>query len=95
LFSQGKPDGEDKKLVDIMTGYWTQFAKTGDPNGPDLPPWPVYDPKADMVQEIGQAVKPRPTPHIDRFAVFERDLDSKLASIPKSNGTPSITNAQK
>jgi para-nitrobenzyl esterase len=65
-----------------MTGYWTQFAKTGDPNGPALPLWPVYDPKTDMVQEIGHEVKQRPTPHVDRFAVFERSLNNRRSSIP-------------
>jgi para-nitrobenzyl esterase len=32
----GEPNAEDKRLVDLLTGYWTQFAKTGNPNGPGL-----------------------------------------------------------
>lgn len=26
-----------------MMGYWTNFAKSGNPNGRDLPEWPAYD----------------------------------------------------
>jgi len=32
----------DAALSETVMGYWTQFAKTGDPNGPGLPAWPAY-----------------------------------------------------
>ncbi len=32
----------DFKLADMMSSYWANFAKTGNPNGKSLPEWPKY-----------------------------------------------------
>jgi para-nitrobenzyl esterase len=36
----GKFTDADMKLADLMETYWTNFAKTGNPNAKDVPDWP-------------------------------------------------------
>ena len=42
-FDSATPLNTNQKLLaDLMKTYWTQFAKTGNPNGGTAPQWPLY-----------------------------------------------------
>ncbi|MGI5452394.1 carboxylesterase/lipase family protein [Streptomyces sp. CA-249302] len=51
---------EDRAVAGTVSSYWTNFAATGDPNGPGLPHWPAYAPAAGTVMEIGARFRPIP-----------------------------------
>lgn len=52
-----KPDESRLALARSMSGYWVQFAKTGDPNAAGMVQWPAFTPEADVHLEFGPAIK--------------------------------------
>lgn len=44
---------EDEELSSIMSEYWLNYIRCGDPNNGSLPDWEIYDPKKYNVMEFG------------------------------------------
>lgn len=64
---------EDYKLSDLIQTYWTNFAKSGDPNGATLPQWPTYNASGGwQVMHLAQDSSARPDQHRDRYLFLQQ-----------------------
>jgi para-nitrobenzyl esterase len=65
---------KDQEVARMMNSYWANFAKAGDPNGPGLPRWPVYNPQKNEILEFQPDGTPvgKPDPKKARLDVIEQ-----------------------
>ena len=64
---------EDRKLSEEIMSYWTNFAKTGDPNGTGLPEWPRYD-KTREVLHLDRETHASPDTTRARYEFLLKDM---------------------
>ncbi|HMI53411.1 MAG TPA: carboxylesterase family protein [Candidatus Saccharimonadales bacterium] len=62
----------DRALSEQMGAYWTNFAKTGNPNGTGLPQWPPYSAKDGyQVMFLSTKSKAAPDPERQVYVLFD------------------------
>ncbi len=61
----------DRALAGAMAGYWVNFVKTGDPNGPGLPAWPAFTAAGGETLRLGDPIVAGPSPDLASLRAFD------------------------
>ena len=69
---------DDLKLSETMLSYWSNFAKTGDPNGEGLPTWSLYTGDGDGVMELGKNVGKIDDRYLGVYPIIDRYIEKLL-----------------
>jgi para-nitrobenzyl esterase len=69
--SVGATRPEDLAMSDLLSTYWTNFAKTGDPNGSGLPRWPAFTEASQQLMILDSASSARPVPNMEQLEAWE------------------------
>jgi len=74
-----------KPLSEQMMSYYTNFARTGNPNGEGLLEWTAYDPekKSRIIFDTPITISPLSEQEIKRLAYFEQNPMKKIVKVRK------------
>ncbi len=59
----GSGSGEARRMCTALASTWLAFAKTGDPNNPDIPNWPRFDPDQRATLVLGPETRIEQDPY--------------------------------
>jgi carboxylesterase type B len=73
LYATDRPWTEqDRRIAEVMSSYWANFAAKGDPNDRDLPVWIPFDPASLTVMEVGDGFGPMPLANSAKMTFWAR-----------------------
>ena len=53
---------QERDMAETISGYWTQFARSGNPNAPALPRWPPFEEPEETAMFLGKSFTPGAAP---------------------------------
>jgi para-nitrobenzyl esterase len=79
-------DAIDRAVSGAMAAAWVRFAKTGNPNGGELPPWPAYRAPDYRVLDFGDTVTPGSNARRPEIDFFQRAFATMRQQRPLPTG---------
>lgn len=67
----------DYERSEVVSRYWLNFARTGDPNGDGLPRWATFDVDSPRVQHFGATVGESDVPRREVLDFWDRFFESR------------------
>ncbi|HEX5227121.1 MAG TPA: carboxylesterase family protein [Bryobacteraceae bacterium] len=78
---------KDRAMADMVSSYWVNFAKTGDPNGKGLPEWAPFKDRDAPPHILGEVNEYPPASTLNAFDERYKQLLSTLTTVSTSAQT--------